>query len=84
MLHIYRIVGYMFIITASVFASELEHTKNACASGVAAACFQLGLLYEQGIGVPIDKEKAKLFFVRSCDNGFDTACLRLEQKECKK
>lgn len=62
----------------SLFASELVHMQEACDNKVPTACYEFGLLYEQGLAVPKDKVKAKAYYLQACEYGFDKACKKFE------
>ena len=37
-------------------------------------CFNVGTSYKEGWGIRQDSEKAKEFYGKSCDGGFDAGC----------
>jgi TPR repeat protein len=41
---------------------------------VFAACYELGLLYEKGSGVPREAERALALFKKACTGGEHKAC----------
>jgi TPR repeat protein len=49
----------------------------ACSGGDAKSCFDLGVLYEGGNGVPKDKAKAAGFYRKACDAGSAGGCFAL-------
>lgn len=50
---------------------------QACEGGVALACMDLAMLYEDGSGVPRSYPKALTLFGRACNGGMALACSRL-------
>ncbi len=50
---------------------------KACDLGNMSACFNLGLLYNNGDGVKQDKSKAKELFGQACDSGHMRSCYNL-------
>jgi len=48
--------------------------NKACNSGNSLACYNLALLYESGQDVKPDLTKAKKYYKKSCENGFELAC----------
>jgi uncharacterized protein len=55
----------------------LAFGEKACAAGRAAGCFELGLLYVRGRGVPADPARANQLFQQACDAGSAAACAEL-------
>jgi len=49
----------------------------ACDGGVAAGCYNVGVFYAGGTGVPKDKTKAAAFFQKACDGGSANGCYRI-------
>ena len=49
----------------------------ACNGGDAKSCFDLGVLYEGGKGVPKDKTKAAGLYRKACDAGSASGCFAL-------
>jgi len=52
----------------------------ACRDRLAQACYQLGVLWEQGGGGPLNVRKARGFFRKACRGGWDEACVRLPRR----
>ena len=48
--------------------------ERACASNDGMACFLLGSLYYQGIGVKQDYQEAFKYFQKACDLGSSVGC----------
>ena len=66
-----------------IFASEFQAMENACDNNVAEACEELGYLHQHGQGVEKDIVKAKEYYVRACEYGFQKACKLLDDLEKK-
>lgn len=49
----------------------------ACRDKYARACYQLGVLWAQGGGGPINRRKARVFFRKACKGGWEEACVQL-------
>jgi TPR repeat protein len=50
--------------------------EQACTGGEAQGCFNLGLLYARGQGVPKDECRAATLFEQACRAGMSEACAR--------
>jgi TPR repeat protein len=50
---------------------------QACDSGTAVACFNLGLLHESGSGTVHDGRRAQVLFKKACEGGYQQACGRV-------
>jgi len=83
----YQAYSESLIGLASVEAGDLstavEHLHTSCLLGSSSAAFNLGLCYETGRGVSLDKEKAVYFYKKavSCDHSqacFNLALMHLE------
>jgi len=62
------------IITINTNASELMILKKACNNKISEACFELSILYKNGLGVDKNQTLAKYYLVESCDYGYKQAC----------
>ncbi len=62
-------------------SSELSAMQSACENKVAVACHHIGILYDRGSGLKEDKVKAKEYYLKACDYGYDKACKRFEHIE---
>ena len=51
---------------------------RACTLRSTSACADLGVILQEGDGVPSDPEKGRTYLKRACDGGFRAACNRLE------
>ena len=68
----------IFFMSVMGFASEFSAMEKACDRKVATACYELGSLYEEGLGVEANSTKAKEYYNKACENEFDKACLSIE------
>jgi hypothetical protein len=73
------------ILTVSVFSytkkvhPEVKHLVNACNNkAMPTACYELGILYEKGLGVEKDSRTSKGYYKKACDLGYQKACDVLE------
>jgi TPR repeat protein len=53
---------------------EFKKYKNACDTGNAKGCYNLGLMYYKGISVRQNKSKAKELFGKACKYGYAYSC----------
>ena len=78
-----EIILLTLFVSASVgsegISLQLQHVYKACENNIATACFELGELYREGIGVESDSSKAIEYYNKACDGGFDTGCSELEK-----
>ncbi|HEY6461506.1 MAG TPA: hypothetical protein VIY73_15170, partial [Polyangiaceae bacterium] len=58
-------------------ARALQLFGEACESGLAKACGDLGAMFADGVGVPKDAARAAPLFQRACDGADYVACSRL-------
>lgn len=56
---------------------ELPLLMGECKAGFPGACEGVGYLYATGAGVPIDSQRAQLYYKRACDMGFAHGCTEL-------
>jgi TPR repeat protein len=65
---------------ASAYEEDDQYSRAAsiynrlCGDGNGAACYQLGLLYSDGLGVPEDAKRAAKAMSRACDLGNSDGC----------
>lgn len=59
---------------AERFALARNYHRVHCAQGYARSCAQLGQLFIEDLGVPIDPKTAKEFMRRACNLGWSAAC----------
>ncbi len=64
----------MFIISC---ANKSSYLHKACDDGYAQGCFNLGYMYYQGEGVPVDFKKAGGLYSKACDGGDAQGCILL-------
>jgi len=64
-------------------ARDLRHASNlyqkACDKNQGSACYNLGLMYRKGRGVPHDGARAARLFEKACDVGDTDACALLKE-----
>jgi hypothetical protein len=84
MYKIYLIV----ILTVAVFSNtkkvhpEVKHLVNACSNKeMSTACYELGILYEKGLGVEKDSSTSKGYYKKACELGYQKACDVLENND---
>ena len=76
------IMTSLIVLTSTTFLATSSHANSEkrklydekCTTGVAQACFELGKVYEQGLGVEKDKLKAKEFHSKACELGDGRGC----------
>lgn len=61
-------------VCAAEESSEVEYYKKACDSGDATACFELGYLFENGMGMSQNKREALLYYQKACDLKYQFGC----------
>lgn len=65
-------------VSASSAAEEVEidfdKTKAACDNGSGKSCFMIGVMYQHGLGVDKDTEKAIVYFKIACDLDIPASC----------
>jgi hypothetical protein len=66
------------------FIRARELWERACAGANAASCSNLGLMYNNGDGVPKDREKALGYLKRACELGLPAACRWLSDEAGQK
>jgi TPR repeat protein/serine/threonine protein kinase len=84
------IAGLAFGLPTSMIAKradDLDKTQHsdfggilrnfACTRGDGEACWNLGHMYEKGVGIPEDSSRAMALFLKSCDAGFARGCSSL-------
>lgn len=58
---------------------EIKHMVNACDNkAMPTACYELGKLYEEGLGVDKDLNRSKVYYKKACNLDFQRACSTLE------
>ncbi|MFO0606405.1 MAG: SEL1-like repeat protein [Polyangiales bacterium] len=64
---------------ARQYAESLEFARRGCDGRDGTSCNQLGLLYEDGLGVVRNPNRAAQYYEQACDLGMQTACSNLGQ-----
>ncbi len=59
-----------------------EHYRAACAKGDMMGCYNLGVGYRDGVGIPENKTTAASLFQRACEAGVMKGCLNLGLQYC--
>jgi len=59
------------------YKKATELFGKACDGGNMSACYNSGLMYDNGDGVRQDKVKAKELYTKACDGGYMGACYNL-------
>ena len=73
-----KILIVTYLLLTNIYASDISVMQKACENKVAAACFHFAILYEQGSGVKQDNIKAKVYYLKACEYGYDKACKNFE------
>ena len=73
----------IFILIMAVVANASEFTamEEACENKVAPACYEVGFLYETGVWVDKDTNKAQEYYMKSCEYGYDKACEMVDKSK---
>ena len=58
-------------------AEALHRLEKACQDGEAAACHQLGSIYDHGVGVTADRVRAGGYYRKACTGGEEESCARV-------
>jgi TPR repeat protein len=56
------------------YKGAIELFERACAEGQDAACYQLGVIYRDGVGVAVSDRRAQSWFQLACQKGSVAAC----------
>ena len=67
----------VFLLGLSACQGNEALDQSACDSGDMISCYDLGVMYQGGQGVPQDLERAVILFQRSCDGGVGASCNNL-------
>jgi Sel1 repeat len=75
-----RLAGLHFVTTGGErdVPRAIAALERACSLRSASACADLGVILQEGDGVPSDPEKGRMYLKRACDGGLRTACSRLD------
>lgn len=57
--------------------ADVVENARACESGNGVGCYNLGLFYSKGKGVPQDKQKAAKYYDKACDFREESGCTNL-------
>jgi len=69
------------IMIVATNASEFTAMEKACDNKIATACYEVGFLYETGVWVDKDSNKAQEYYLKSCEYGYDKACTILDKSK---
>jgi serine/threonine-protein kinase len=76
-----NVAGCMALAQAAAAANDAERAAalylKACSGEAAAACTELGVLYNRGLGVARDVTQAALYYERGCTQGDMAGCNNL-------
>lgn len=56
------------------YQGAIELFEKACGEGQSAACYELGVVYRDGIGVAVSDRRAQSWFQLACQKGSVAAC----------
>ena len=65
------------VVSTSTESNKFTRWQESCDAGDAESCFELGLAYYDGDGVPEDKAQSVAYFKAACDVGSGTACFNV-------
>lgn len=66
-----------FMLSQERFEEAFEIFERACEAGSSYSCLNLGVMYDRGQGVEVDKHKAGLLYAKACKLGDIEACYML-------
>lgn len=55
---------------------QTDVPQDACERRTREACYEIGIVYELGIGVPINLARAKRYYKAACAYGYEFACAK--------
>ncbi|MEO5334186.1 MAG: sel1 repeat family protein [Magnetococcus sp. YQC-5] len=64
---ILAIVLLLFVLTGVGYAQDIDAVRKAAEQGQAHAQFQLGLMYDRGVGVPQNHQEAAKWFLKAAE-----------------
>lgn len=70
-------------VPKSEMANKALELEQLCAAGNAESCYDVGILLEQGQGMPHDPVRAKAMFQKACKGHEAQACLNIYTDGCK-
>jgi len=65
------------IVSVMLFASQIDMLEKACQDKSASACYELGLLYSEGIGFEQNSTQADNYYKKACDYGLNEGCQKV-------
>jgi len=75
-----KIVLLSILLTSFAYqASQIDMLFDACNKNKGTACYELGLLYEEGIGFDANISQATFYFHKACELQSDEACNALDR-----
>jgi TPR repeat protein len=73
----YRMIGWNWGRAWRLSAKTAALISSPCNSGDMTACFNLGVQYDQGLGVLADPARAMALYEKACDGRVGAACQKL-------
>ena len=73
-----KFITLLSLFTLMLSASQVTMLFDACADNHEAACYEIGMLYEEGIGLEQNLSKAEKFYKKACHLQSDEACQALD------
>ncbi len=70
------ILGLSLLVSCS-FAATLQETQAQCAKNKTVACYNLGVMHLNGMGVEKNTEKALEYFTKACKRGDVASCTNI-------
>jgi len=77
MANFYRMIGWNWGRAWRLSAKTATLISSPCNGGDMTACFNLGVQYDQGQGVPMDAARAMALYEKACDGRVGAACQKL-------
>ena len=66
------------LLSITLFGSQIDMLEKACQSKSAEACYEIALLYTEGIGFEQNTTQAKYYYQMACNYGSNEACIKLD------
>jgi len=63
------------------YAEAAQYYKKSCEKKHAISCCKLADLYDIGLGVEMDEDKALFYFKKACEFGYEDGCMRVEERD---
>lgn len=73
----YRVHGTAPYRSPQYLSQARDLFKQACEGRDMNGCFELGLLYESGLGVTKDSKQARTLYTGACEGGLQQACVKI-------